>query len=488
MEGIMRDINANPGPEERKCIPKKMLKKLFSYQIPHVERLVEILSTKFVALDASDTGTGKTYVTAAICKILGLQPVIICPKTIMISWDRVLESFGVQIYDTVNYETIRRCNMYSDDNYILREMSSYISNNKDRNGDPDGYFYNWDLPKNTIVVFDEAHRCKSPTSANGKLLISTKQLIQKKIPVLLLTATICEKFEDMKIPFILFRLIPSYRNYAEYVRFVCRRYPELKPDRSSYDDMSKYEIDVANSKMLIIYKVIVDYTARIKISELGDMFPENQCCAQEYFVKNHKDISEKYKKIRRLAMKYNAQQDKSIFVLPKLQKMKQEIELLKVPIFIEQTEIFLEAGFSVIIFVNFIDTLNVISGHLNTQCLIYGEQKIEDRQANIDSFQSNTSKLIICQIRAGGIGIGLHDVHGGHPRVSLINCPESATDLKQALGRAARSGAKTPVFQKIICAANVSHEKKTMDNVNRKLDNLSAINDGDIGNYTIETV
>lgn len=108
---------------------------------------------------------------------------------------------------------------------------------------------------------------------------------------------------------------------------------------------------------------------------------------------------------------------------------------------------------------------------------------MEDRQKAIDLFQNNKERIIICQIRAGGVGISLHDLHGGHPRVTLINYPDSASDLLQALGRAPRAGAKTPVLQRIIFVANVDYEKRIMQNINKKLANISTINDGDLNGY-----
>ena len=51
--------------------------------------------------------------------------------------------------------------------------------------------------------------------------------------------------------------------------------------------------------------------------------------------------------------------------------------------------------------------------------------------------------------QAGGTGLSLHDVNGEHPRVSLISPSFSAIDLKQALGRIHRAGAKSPAVQKL---------------------------------------
>ena len=59
-----------------------MNNKLFDFQLKHTDTLCQIITTNKKALDCSDTGTGKTYTSIATCKILGLKPFIICPKSV----------------------------------------------------------------------------------------------------------------------------------------------------------------------------------------------------------------------------------------------------------------------------------------------------------------------------------------------------------------------------------------------------------------------
>ena len=68
-----------------------MTDKLLNYQVEHVERLAYSLTSYNRVLDASDTGTGKTYTSVAVCKIFGWKPFIICPKSVITSWLKVLK-------------------------------------------------------------------------------------------------------------------------------------------------------------------------------------------------------------------------------------------------------------------------------------------------------------------------------------------------------------------------------------------------------------
>ena len=59
--------------------------KLLKYQIEHTKNLINIIKKNKTCLDASDTGTGKTYCAIALCKQLNLKPFIICPKSVISS-------------------------------------------------------------------------------------------------------------------------------------------------------------------------------------------------------------------------------------------------------------------------------------------------------------------------------------------------------------------------------------------------------------------
>ena len=209
LKTICDDKITIPKVYSKKVLTNDTIKKLFSYQAPQVIRIISILLTKYIALDASDTGVGKTYSACATCKELSRRPIIFCPKTLIFSWMCVLDFFGVKYYDIVNYETIKNGKTYRNAKCKSRKKAFYLELVDPDPDDPMKSIYEWNVPDDAIIIFDEVHRCKNFKTHNGKLLASTKQLIQKKIPVLLLSATVCEKFQDMKILFYLFGLIPN---------------------------------------------------------------------------------------------------------------------------------------------------------------------------------------------------------------------------------------------------------------------------------------
>jgi len=160
-------------------------------------------------------------------------------------------------------------------------------------------------------------------------------------------------------------------------------------------------------------------------------------------------------------------------------RARQQAELLKVPLFVDMAEEAIEGGMSIAIFVNFSETINALSKRLNTKCIVWGENKGDERDKNIESFQSDKSRVIIVNVKAGGAGLSLHDLNGTYPRLAIISPTPSAVDLRQVLGRIHRDGAKSKAIQKVVFVANTA-EEETCERVKEKLENLDIINDGDM--------
>ena len=79
------------------------------------------------------------------------------------------------------------------------EVSSYDNQNLNLNGN---------LPRSSIIIFDEVHKCKNPKSLNGKLLLST--IDQWK--VLMLSGTLSDKPESFPYFWIYVRIVIKILN------------------------------------------------------------------------------------------------------------------------------------------------------------------------------------------------------------------------------------------------------------------------------------
>jgi superfamily II DNA or RNA helicase len=432
-------------------IERDIQNNLLDYQVLHVQNLVGSIEKNKIAIDTSDTGCGKTYCALAVCKQLNLNPIIICPKSIISNWKKIAKIFGVEPVFACNYETLRRGKYYTDSQMLNRVKCPYLKFNK-----KEKKFTWYKIRANHIIIFDEVHVCKKKTTLNGKLLISS--LPYNK---LLLSATLIDSISSFEI--------------FTYILGWCNNIKKTK----NYLLAETHHLKSFN---YISSKLYPKYASRISIKELGDKFPQNNIIVDDYDDDNFKLIDEEYNKIKEYYKKLDEKQDKSnkANVLVDISFSRQKIELYKIEIIIDLTYQYIQNNYSIVIFVNFHNTLEMLSNLLDTKCVVHGKQTFEERKDNIKRFQKNIDKIIICNICAGGQSINLHDIHGDHPRVSLIVPSYSSTQLVQALGRIHRAGSKTPATQRIIFCSNTV-EEHIAKKLKEKVNNLSNLNDTDLG-------
>ena len=443
-----------------------VVEKLLDYQYLHVFNILTALRSYNCVLDGSDTGTGKTYTTIALCKQLNLKPYIICKKTGLNNWKKVCNIFKVRPLAIVNYETIKNCKEYNREKE--RVESKFLFEDETT---PTGY--RWRLPRNSIIIFDEVHCCKNKKTQNAKLLISTKYSRSK---VLLISATIADTPK-------------SFHIFGYMLGF----YKKISQGKNWVNGMLREDMNYIGKekKLSSIHRSIFPFRgSRISIKDLGDKFPKNQVVAEFYEIDEEDEIKVN-KAFDNISLKESLIKSKNKDadsiemlgeILGEITKARQEIELIKIPIFVDLVEEFLENNYSIVIFVNFIRTVERLSKLLKTKCLIYGRNSNEINIKNNESFQNNESKIIIVSSKMSE-GINLHDIHGDHPRVSLMSAPDSAYRFEQNLGRIHRQGSKSPALQRVIYCANTIEEAYGKK-LNEKLKFKTKIKD-DILNYAV---
>jgi superfamily II DNA or RNA helicase len=449
----MNDKKNNINNKNEDKMDDKIKSNLLSYQIQHTQNIVRIITDNLACLDASDTGTGKTYCAIASCKILKLQPIIICPKSVIATWRNVCKLFDIVPYIIINYESLRTGNNFD-------KLKKTIVNKKP--------YFEFENISNIIYIFDEVHRCANLDTENSALLFAAKK---SKSPILILSATIADFPEKFKPFFYILNFIDP-----EQVK-------ESKIDDIKYMRIIDEWIYRDKKPMVRIHTMLYPKRAsRMRIDVIGDLFPQTQITATPYTLdkKRALEIEVEYSKLHlELEEIKNKKSKDKINPLTIILRAHQRIEILKIPTFIELCNDFRQNNYSVVIFVNFTKTLEALCDMLHTTSKIYGQQTQEERDKIIIDFQENKTNIIVCNIKAGGIGISLHDIYGNHPRVSLISPTWSSIDLVQALGRIHRAGGKSKSLQRIIYTADTV-EENIADKLKNKLFNINSINNGDL--------
>lgn len=421
--------------------------KLLPYQIPAV-RSQTIALQNGGTLDASDTGTGKTYIALAVCAVLNRPAYVVCPKAVIPSWQRCAAHFGINLAGICNYETLTRGNQAE----VSKSGTERVS-------------FAWKLPTETVIVIDECHRLKDGKTLNNKLGMAA---LKQGYAVFGLSATAADNPMQMKFSGTLTGLFEDGEHWDWALAHGVRQLDYGYKFCGGLDTLAKIHSQIFPKRGF-----------RLRIKDLGDSFPESQISAETYNLNGAaKEIDSIYAEMKAELKRLKAKEAEDGDPIPLTIRLRarQQVELLKVPAIVEMVEDAVESGMSVAVFVNFNETADALCEKLKTRCVIRGGQSAEDREANIAAFQADREPVIVCNIKAGGVGVSLHGSPEARTRLSIICPTDSGQDLKQALGRVWRAnGAKS--IQRIFFAAGTV-EEKVCANVNAKIARIDALNDG----------
>ena len=233
--------------------------------------------------------------------------------------------------------------------------------------------------KKYIFIYDEAHKCKNKNTINSKIMLD---LSTYPVNILLLSATIIDK----PLYFIPFGIVLGlYNNIQEGI-----------------DWMSRIIGNRIANPLVPIHKILFpNYASRMRIDDTIGIFKNNQVLFEGIRMKNYYEIEDKYdkltllleqnkknnkKKVNKSTKNKNKENEDEVSQedlydkgdvssdeskettkkegIGKIQRIRQEIELLRIDTIYELTTKYLTEGKSIAIFVNFTKTIEELSQRL----------------------------------------------------------------------------------------------------------------------------
>jgi SNF2 family DNA or RNA helicase len=452
---------------------------LLEPQFKHVQTLVDSLYLNGFAVDMSETGTGKTYAAAAAIREMNRPFAVICPKSVIHQWENILKSFNLKAVTVINYEKLGRGNTKWLKWKKLPDPVLPYQENATRE------LPHFKFDPNTLIVVDEGHKCKGGDTSNSWMMVALKLQGYK---VLVSSATVATSPLEMKAFGFLTNLHALY-NFRDF----CRTHgAELLP---RYGAMTfNLASENARKAMLSLNGYLFNTTkcaSRMKVEDFGKVFPESHIVAEAYDLgANEAKIQSVYEDMEaELAKLEEKAESYSEHIFAVMMEARRKAELCKVPLFVEMVEDLYDEGKSVVLFVNFTDTVDAVVKRLekmpklkDTVGYIVGGQSDKQRVSDINAFQADTKRIMIVNIAAGGTGVSLHDLNGKFPRASIVSPNWSAYNMRQALGRIWRLEGKTKSYQRIVYAAKCI-EENICHRVQHKLACLDTLNDGDLAEH-----
>ena len=442
-------------PEVKYDLPPLLYpEKLFEYQLTSVQYAMRSMSKYNRALLGHGTGMGKTAIALAVARERGRRVAVICPKPITTDWHRLAKYLGVETYEVCGWE--------------------WVKTGKSKIGrwtDSDKREFQFMLPPDTDLVFDEVHRAKAQGNTQNAFIL--RDAVVQNIPTIALSATIADDPTKM---WALGQFLGLHQGGKDFFRFL--------NGNGCVNTQFGMQFRGGNKILKNIHgRIFPDRGNRLKPSDVGSAFPETLIQARAFDMDTARDIAKEYDdlliRVEEIKMQENAASSMGA-VLAEMTRARQKIELFKAPAVCAMVKDLIEEGNSVFIAVNFTETLKFMEKELKTTCTIRGGQNDITRRGNIDSFQNDKSRVIIGIIQACREGLNLQDLNGNFPRVALIMPTYSVFDLKQVLGRVHRAGGKSKSIQYLIYAAGVDIEESVCSSLDAKLKRMDTLMDGEV--------
>jgi SNF2 family DNA or RNA helicase len=421
---------------------------LYPKQESHAKVVYRALLLYRAALDTSQTGVGKTPMSCHIAshwQSLGKPVAVVCPKSVVTNWKRTLEDHGVTPLFVNNYEKLR-----NGSKGVVRVKRQ----RKQRGSGKVHKWFEWEIPEDTLLIFDEVQWCKGHYTQNGNLLIAAKK---QNITTLSLSATAAKDPTEMRalgFALGLHELNEGSRNNSFF---------HWMQENGCYKDPWKNwkarkdaDLSCLNRELFSIKEI----ASGLKTSDMPGAFKNQRIITN---LGDYKGASDLYKQagltegvIDSFLDNISQKKKEAQTVITDILRARQYVEMLKVTHFVERTNDLLNEGKSVVVFLNFRESIEAFREAFPGSGVIIGQQK--DRDQQLDDWSEDKKRVIAVSAQAGGTGVSLHDQRGKYPRVAIISPTFSVQTYKQVLGRCYRVGMKTDLTQIVMVAANTIEE------------------------------
>ena len=408
-------------------------------------------------INGDEQGLGKTIqtiTTIASWKKVGGNPfpaLIICPSSLKENWKREIENFTEYKAIILSDKTKNNWPKYYEMGLAQFFIVNYESLKK--------YFVmRWPTGKKVIkstdivmtdyvnlfqtVVIDEAHRCKDTTTQQTKLCL---RIAHRKERVILLTGTpVVNKPTDLWPQIcIMGQNAPIAKTFKEFKDNYCdgangaRNQKALQSLLLNHCYFRREKKEVAQDlPAKDRQKMLCEITTRTEYTLAANNF-------RTWMMNQNLDDESIQRKLR-------------AEILTQMNVLRQISARGKIPAAKEFIDEVMESGEKLIVFCILTEIVNDLKKLYPHAVTIVGSDNMEQRQRHIDAFQKDpNTKLIICNIKAAGVGITLT----ASSRVLFLEYPWTYADCVQCEDRAHRIGQVWPVMCTYLLGQKTIDEK-----------------------------
>lgn len=422
-------------------------------------------------LIGDEPGLGKTLQSIGVMDCARAYPcLVICPSSLKINWQREFEKFadvkalvlddstrttfpyllsmGMYQVAIVNFESIRKYFVWdirANGSFRLKDVvfSSCIRLFKS-------------------VIIDESHRVKDP---GAQQTIFTKGICSGKKYIALLSGTpVVNRPEDLISQLsIMDRLGEDFGGRGKFMTDYCswsKDQAEEKAEALAHLSDKLYECCMIRREKK---SVLTELPEKTRTDLIVDLDPEGRKI-YDTAAADLREYLEKYTGCTDVEIRRKMRME----ALVKFMTLRSLSAKGKVAQAVDFVKTFLANGKPLILFCSYHEIVDSLKKAFPKAVSVTGRDSLIEKQASVDSFQSGHSQLIICSIKAAGVGLTLT----ASSNVAFIEFPWTYADCCQCEDRAHRIGQKDNVTCYYMIGRNtidrvlyaIIHEKKAIAN------------------------
>lgn len=419
--------------------------------LPHQPECVGIharaLEAYRASLDASDTGTGKSFTGMATFREIGIKPLVVCTKNTLHEWPRTARHLGMDVLDVVTWDKVK----LGRTPYATWRNSKFI----------------WNTSKVSGLLMDEVHRASGASTQTSAMVVAAKD---QSVPTLVMSASAADSPMQMRAVGYLLGLHND------------KDFPEWMMAHGCYlDNWERWRFGGTQEDLLRIHRAIFPARgARVRIADIPG-FPKTQVTAQLVGVEDPDRIEKAHQELKRLIERVRTEkltEEERSQHLTAMLRAQQLTELQKVPAVVEQVGDWMASGMSVVVGCSYEDTVRMLAGSFGKVkvATLTGSMSDKARQKVVDDFAADRVRIVV--MNAAIEGVNLQDVRGVHPRGSILLPNFRPLVLRQFLGRVHRATGRSPSLQRVLFAGGCPVEERKAERLTERLRGMSILNDG----------
>lgn len=428
-------------------------------------------------LIGDEPGLGKTLQSIGVVDCANAYPcLVICPSSLKINWQREFEKFtnkkalvldnsvmttwsyllrmGMQQVAVVNYESLRK--------YFVWDITKREQGGGFRLKD---VVFNPEIKLFKSIIIDECHRVKDPSAQQS---IFARGIAEGKEYRILLSGTpVVNRPADLIAQLSIMGRLPEFGGRTKFLA-------EYGGGEISRERRGKEEDDAPRNLEKLSSELYARCMIRREKSKVLTQLPDKtrtdlivDISNRDEYMLAEADLAE-YLRTYTECDDIDIRRKMRMEALVKFMTLRSLSAKGKVKQAIDFTRTFLANGKPLILFCSLHEIVDEIKKAFPKAVSVTGRDSMMQKQAAVDAFQSGKAQLIVCSIKAAGVGLTLT----ASSNVAFVELPYTYADCCQCEDRAHRIGQKDNVTCYYLLGKNtidsvlysLIHKKKSIAN------------------------